>query len=121
MIGAVFLVLGGLQLVSIRALLENSIFEAMSFGLGLMSLGLAGLTLAYGFSGERVGSDYIRCPSCRESIDKSALTCPHCGEHIRGDYVGCPECLEPIKRLATTCPHCGSDLIEDAQTIEPDE
>lgn len=119
-IGATILVLTGVYLVSVRAVLSDSILQILANGLGLISIGLACLTLAYGLSDlARTGPGYQRCPECYEVISAQAFRCPRCMSPIGVELKDCPECLEPIQMLATTCEWCGSDLIEKGVSQHP--
>ena len=105
LIGAILLILGGLHLVSIRAVLEDSIIQAMANGIGIVSLGLAGLTLAYGFADIRSGK-LTSCPACKESILAAATRCPRCTTELDN----CPECERIIREADMTCPYCEAEL-----------
>jgi len=55
----------------------------------------------------RGGINTIRCPHCKELVDRGYAHCPHCGERLKED---CPYCHKPIEPEWKRCAHCGEPI-----------
>lgn len=105
----------GVQLISVRAVLEDSILEIFANGLGWMSLGLALFALAYGFGARSQQPQGNRepCPYCRELIIRTATRCPRCTAGLRLEP--CPKCKTRIWANADYCWSCQTEFeVEEA-------
>jgi hypothetical protein len=112
-LGAVILAFAGYQLVSVHAVLSDSILEYIANGMGWIAFGMAALSAAYGFGApiKPRGREFRDCPECAESIPAMAKRCPRCTSMLSVEP--CPHCGATTLKTDLTCWSCGIQFNDD--------